>query len=667
MAMGITTLSSVEFAQLTGLSATSASRVLRRSAEGHLWHGARLEVIAQGGSRARSGMAYRVKVSSLPPELRDRIRRVDPIAVPAGDPCVDQLEVARTVCAVGPPRSVERAAAIKAAAEARGISCDTVRRWVAALESRGYAGLVPKSRADRGRRRVKISREWDAATAHLGQERQEEIADRLRQHLASLWRSGIAGAAHAALLASGRLLEWTAEALGLSAPDATLRRACVVPVRLATEQRRFRAAHFLRRDVGLAAAVQTPRVRRSRDHLEPMQWLLGDVHHLDVLVERADADGKVRSATPKVVCFLDVATNRVFGRLFLCPVGTAIRREHVLETLADLLEDPAWGAPQNFYLDNGAEFSWPSIATDLARVAPRSLLVDITTDVAERAGLTLARPYNPQAKGSLEGFFGQLVRRWLPGLSGFIAGDRLAKPTHQQGKAPIPAKGGFPAVAAAFETVLDAYHATVQRSGHLKGRSPNDAIAAWIARGWRATTIARAGIDFAFSKVLKRFVRQGEVTIEGRRYTHPELLPLGGTGQAVLVRLPLIGDRRRVYLVDETGERLIGEAEEVLSVPFDAVDGAISQSRRAGETKRQVRALEGKTKPLSILAETRAYAASRAPAPVPNAPNRAEVHPLAPAAAAAARLTAEPPSRSELPEQYRALERFEARKRRAVS
>ena len=95
-----------------------------------------------------------------------------------------------------------------------------------------------------------------------------------------------------------------------------------------------------------------PRIKRMRGDLAPMQMVAGDVRHCDILILREDGS----EATPKLVAFMDLATNRLFAHLFIVPKGEMIRREHVLGTMRAMFADPSWGVPIQFYFDNGGEF-----------------------------------------------------------------------------------------------------------------------------------------------------------------------------------------------------------------------------------------------------------------------------------------------------------------------
>jgi len=70
-----------------------------------------------------------------------------------------------------------------------------------------------------------------------------------------------------------------------------------------------------------------------------MQWVAGDCKHLDILLTRPDGS----TATPKMVAWEDLATNRLWCDIFLMPKGEMIKRKHIIQSFHNMAIDPDWG------------------------------------------------------------------------------------------------------------------------------------------------------------------------------------------------------------------------------------------------------------------------------------------------------------------------------------
>ncbi|QJP12373.1 hypothetical protein G3545_01055 [Starkeya sp. ORNL1] len=83
-----------------------------------------------------------------------------------------------------------------------------------------------------------------------------------------------------------------------------------------------------------------------------MQLVVGDVHHLDMVMLREDGS----EAWPKAIAWLDQATNRIRLDLLLLGKGEGIRNADVIASFIRMTQDPAWGMPRGLYLDNESEY-----------------------------------------------------------------------------------------------------------------------------------------------------------------------------------------------------------------------------------------------------------------------------------------------------------------------
>lgn len=522
------------------------------------------------------------------------------------------------------PNTADRAAMVREAAETvryaygrrRGtpVGEKAIRNWIKAYETDGLAGLRRKVRSDARRRRVVISRQWDvlASAAGIGETDQMEIAGQLRRRIASLWSQGVPSWPTVQLSAMPFLLDLTCRTAGVQ-PDGALREACMPPRTLVEASRHYRAVAIRRKDAGRSAATQTPRIRRNRSRIRPMEWVAGDVHHIDIAFRRDDGS----LCTIKAVAWLDLATNRTFVTPFLMPKGQMIRREHVIESFVAMCSDQNWGVPSRLYVDNGGEYNWGEVVGDLCKIKDLSIRTarDLDADLVS-SGMRKSRPYNPQSK-VIESLFASLERVAFSQLPGHIGGDRMKKKTENQGKEPVPYPGGFDDYRQSLLTAIDYYHCKGQ-SGHLAGKSPAARFRKFVDEGWSSTTLDPAELAIVFSREDTRQVRPGGTfSWDGITYRHDALLALSGIG-TVLVRAPLFGERTRLFVFDEDGAPLC-IADPETTFDFDDIAGAGEQQRRTAELNRQIRALEASTDrldPEQVMAEVVAAHGPGAMAPI---------------------------------------------------
>lgn len=589
-------VSTSAFAVASGISARAAKKALARALAGKPWNGHRLEVRVVRSRGGRGGAAYEVAVASLPPDLAAKLAAPEapraPTARPAGG--ADwKVQLVHRVIEAGPAGSEARAVRLREVAAratypagkraGQVVAERTLRKWVATHEARGIVPLLKRARADRGASRVIAWRAWDRAMDEAGvaRSRQHEIAERLAAMVKGCWASGEASAANIAFILSPECRELAeAAGVGLSPHDMTM--LCRMPLHFAGRRdlRRARIAHKLRNDAGGFHAVNVPRQRRHRIGKRPMETLAADVRHADILHQRPDGS----PATAKLVCFEDLATNRLFARAFLLPQGEMIRREHVLMAMRDLAEDPAWGLWETLYFDNGGEFKLGLAAEDLTRLA--GLVRQMQGDAPSRRGNIISLPYNPQSK-VIEGLFSTLTRSVEPIYQGFIDGNRMAKKTQNQGRAPVPMAGGEDVILRAYAEAIAFYNAKPQQRGAIAGKSPNEAFAEFQANGWRSIVMHPGEFSLCFGPDLRRTVQPGgEVTIDGRAFYAPELTAM--VGDRVMVRTPILAPDRVVILGEKGTPAIVAKAAEVFA--FHDRAGAKAAQRGRREAKEAARA-----------------------------------------------------------------------------
>ena len=654
------------FAALAKISVRMAREALKLAHVGKPWRGFDLTVRLMSGN---GGLQYQVSVDSLPEWMRPRqAEEASPLPESVGSVASGASPIVTTAQALPPvlpanlpaaprPRfhggdwewrlellrpalaqpfgSAERAATLDEIAataryvggERRGkpISKRTLYAWIKAYdkEGGGVHQLMRKAREDRGKKRVTLSRKWDALAdqAALTDDVRAEIAAAVVKRLKSLWAAGTPSWPTVQLNCMPYVMELSRKA-GIATDDDALREACLLPKALVKKDWRYRAVAIKKNDAGRSAAIQTPRVRRDRSHLKPMEWVAGDVHHIDVLVRREDGS----LCTPKMVAWLDLATNRVFARVFLMPKHQMIRREHVIETFVAMCADPNWGVPSHLYIDNGGEYNFSEFAEDLGKLkyAIDCHVKGQPVNPGDGRSVRRSLPYNPQSK-VIETTFAAFERSIFPQLPGHIGGERMKKKTQNQGKEPEPYPGSFEDFTKSVATGIEYYHWKPQ-AGHLGGLSPYQRFKQLIDDGWKSILLDPAELAVAFSQAYRREVMAGgELSFNGKRYRHDALLALAGVG-SVIVYAPLFGDRERLTVFDDE-EQPLCVATPVDRYAFDDGRGAGEQQRMNAAFNREIRAMKAETDDINLESAMAATVAAHGASPTAESDGVASVRP----------------------------------------
>lgn len=562
------------FAEAAGITPQAARAALRSAQSGRLWRGRRLVVQRRLGRGGRGGLSHQVAVESLPEDVRARLQGC---AAPASSPArptavLDQ----RTLTKLS---AVEALLAHPAGSRARGLAAEhaactyrvtsrTIYRWLARYEQQGLRGLGRVRPSNRGRRRVRVSRDFDRAYLATGlpEAGLQKIAAHVDQGLKGLWasRAEQAGGTEVRRLAEFILTE-TCEQRGLELPVTALR---------LSRRRVERFAHYRvvnqRRNDRKAFDDAKPRIRRDWTGLAPMERVVADVKHLDVIVQRSDGS----TAWPKIIAFMDAGTGRVFVHPVLLDRGEGVRQEHVIDAFLAMVADPAWGFPQGLYLDNGAEFA------ALAKIDSALQLLN-----APGARTTIyARPYNAAAK-PIESLFARLDRYVFSLLPGYAGPDRLAKKTQALGKPPKPYPGDWDEFSRTVRELIRAHnHRPV--GGLWASRSPAAWLEEKVLAGWRPVSVEPCTLDAAFADTDSRRIDRGVLKINGRRFTHEALVALPSR-TVIDLALPWRRDAPPLARVDGTWVYLQPD------VPYPArwVEGARESGRRQTQLNRHVSAL----------------------------------------------------------------------------
>jgi len=636
-------LPSLSFADIAGIKLRRASRALERAHDGHTWHNHHLVVRRVRGRGGRSGWSYEVRLDSLPEALRERYqdtlykdspahddspsRALVPVEpeLPLVAPSVEEVAREAVVGRLAhwrysviqealkhPRHSVERGAALREIVADRHVKPDGTRvavseraaqDWVMRYEVKGLHGLATRPRADKGRRRVFVTRKWDR-TVPLDAVAMARVEEALRRYIRSLWAGDLKlGWSWMVRLASERLARATVEAGFNPGPDA-LKSVCRLPRSIVERERHYRAIAIHDKDRKRHFDASQPRVRRTLEGRAPMEILVGDVHHMDILMTRPDGT----TFTPKAVCWQDWVTNRIFVHPVFLKKGQGIRQEHVIESFVAMATHPEWGMPRHLYLDNGGEYNWAPFIEDAMR------LVEGMRCFQRRGMIIKAQPYNAPAK-AIEGLFGVLERGVFSTIPGWIGGDRMNKKTANLGKAVKPFPGNEAAFREALTTAIAAYE-THPQSGSLAGRSPRQAFAQAVEAGWRRTDIEPLALRAAFAKDVVKTIRQGGFKHGGEVYTARELQRLAHDTR-VVVRAPIAQDHDNLAVLDPESRKLICVAR--IDAPYDALDpeGAREAGRRRRENAKGIADQRQDVDKVDLIEMLGRVAANASPAPVP--------------------------------------------------
>jgi hypothetical protein len=258
----------------------------------------------------------------------------------------------------------------------------------------------------------------------------------------------------------------------------------------------------------------------------PMSLLQCDVHYADIAVE-----DQAEPVCLRLIAWLDMSSLFLWVTPVLLSKGQGIVQADVAESLADVTISPHGGIPQHFYLDNGGECS--ALAEAMRRLEYLA---------QDQFGLTLAKPYSPTSKGSIEGLF-NILEQVFKGLPGWIGGRRDNKKSVNKGKPVAPYQRGLGRLVEDVAACVAIYNSRPQgMASRLGGLSPKEALEMKIAAtGFEARTPSEDVFDLIFSRPETRAVTQRSVKIDNRVY-HGPVLHRMMPGEKVEVLLP---DQRR--------------------------------------------------------------------------------------------------------------------------
>ncbi|MCO5065668.1 MAG: transposase family protein [Rhizobiaceae bacterium] len=610
-------------ASIAAISDRGVRKALSAIASGELssWRGYFLNVRKITGCGGAAGVSYVVEDTSLPPELQQRLKTLQsPVEgrsnVLSGNDAARErswwLHVLGPALEL-PKGSQERKSALAEAASTTQLdwhgrrwkpSMRTLQRKLERMEGEGsIRPLARYGRADKGKKRTFISREWDGLVS-FDDETKAKLAEDLRQQIRGYLKQGTQPK-ELNVLASAYLVRITRQWGFRPAENAPLERACRIPRHLIEAESQYRKLYRHKYD-RKASEDDRPRVKRTKRGLRPMEIVVMDVHPIDVLVARPDG----LTATAKLLGFLDLATGRLWAELIFFDKRGGVRNRDVVEAFIAMATDPSFGLPETIYIDNGSEYRFADFLGDALKLAVPYL----TPDGKRGSRVIRALPYNAAAK-PIERLFGHLEQHFLRHAKGWIGGDRVNKKQQEIGKAVAPF-GSFETFKPYFFGLLQAYQAMPHTHGEHKGRSPNDIFKEHVDAGWAATVINPESLHMVFTKPETRMVRNHSISVDGRIWTGPALDSYFGS--SVTVHIPAYHGFNELLIVGEKGEELgIVKPHEELEY-FDE-RGAKSSASRVKEKNKALRAMDRSTPNIDVGKELIAYGKANLPVQ-PNEP-----------------------------------------------
>ncbi|WP_156429049.1 hypothetical protein [Paracoccus aminovorans] len=261
----MTRLSAHELSGFSDLSLRGAQAALQRG----YWNGIKLPVERISGQRGgKGGAAWGLRLDLCPPEVLAKLgldeRAETALSMPseqslkgrAGDRQVsvalDRQRIISPILAMK-RRSTERAQAFRDVAAQpahqiggrwQPVAERTLRDWVNAAET-NTAELLPSARNDRGQRRVRITRAWDA-NCGLTEDVQARIAGKLAGVARGLLANG-RSERNVRTLCTVELQKLTAEA-GAALPKAQLAQLCKLNSKWSAQFSEMKAVHAFASD-----------------------------------------------------------------------------------------------------------------------------------------------------------------------------------------------------------------------------------------------------------------------------------------------------------------------------------------------------------------------------------------------------------------------------------
>lgn len=611
--------------QLAGISARRVRRAARKLLDGEIttWRGSELNIRVVYGQGGSNGLRYEILASSLPVALQAEyanLTNVERLGLLPSESDGANAERGWWLFHLGPIKELEKGSSERRAAieelvskpllDWRGRQCELSRSTVYSRLKRfenhqTVHALSRTKRRDSGQERTAISRAWDNAVPFDDETKREIRAD-LKTYVKSLLKGG-SQHKQTLILASEKLREITAAyGYAVNDPDQAAKVFKIQP-KFVTDEHHYKAVHRHKAD-RKASEDNKPRIRRTVADLMPMEVVVMDVHHVNVLVAREDGT----TATPKLLAFHDIATGRVFWELIFFEKSGGVRNSDLITATVNMFQNSSFGVPQFLYADNGSEYRFADYLSDALRLGTKLISFRGREDLSR---IIRATPYNAAAK-HVEGWFRQMNQQYIQHIPGWIGDDRMNPKRPAMGKLPAPFDAGSDALHSVLAGHYSAYEHMPQKGG-LKGKTPAQAFQHHVDQGWKATVMNPEHLLTVFTKPESRTVRKHGIEVKGLTWTCDGLLRF--FGKKVLVHIPQYHGFGELLVTDQNGNEIgIAVADE----EYHVLDprGAKESARRSSIRNRALRDLDKSVPDTDVGQELISYGQKHAPV-IPNEPD----------------------------------------------
>ncbi|QXN68013.1 transposase [Microcystis phage Mwe-Yong1] len=546
----------------------------RREGKGWVYH----LTLFPASTQVRLLLAERAAAATDAPERAPLWERFDALPDHHKQACRDRL-AAVTACHRLLDTGMTLVAAVALAASDAGVSCSTLRNWLALVRSHNRADWLAALAPDY-RPTAQFAPCHPAAWAALK-------SDYLRPSapgFSACYRRMVAAAAR--------------EGWSPIPSEMALRRrlAAEVPAAVAT---------LARQGADKAKAIY-PAQRRSRAQLRAMSVVNIDGHRFDVFVRKGDG----QPFRPMLVAIQDVYS----GKFLAWRLDESESRVPVRLAIGDMVE--RYGIPEHMVLDNGRSFASKWITGGTANRFRFKVRDDEPDGLLTQLGVQIhwALPFHGQAKPIERAFrdFCEDIARHPFCAGAYTGNSPLAKP-EDYGRRAVEWQ--------AFRQFVDAmiveHNARPgRRSESAQGRSFDDTFAASLALPdtiVRWPTAEQRDLWLLMAEEITTKRGNGEIQLLGNRYWSPALVEWAG--RKVHVRFDPDDLTRDVKVYDRKGRFLL-TAELYGDADFLDAGAAQAHGRRLAEfqkTQRKLRDLHVTMKPEELGALYAPPAAPEAP------------------------------------------------------
>ncbi|KQX34093.1 hypothetical protein ASD04_17790 [Devosia sp. Root436] len=405
----------------------------------------------------------------------------------------------------------------------------------------GAAGLLRKKRADTGKKKVHVSRKWDNAVP-FDDATKIAMSKALQLRIRGLWmdnqeRSKVRS------LAESYLQEQTAKLGYVPIGEAIF----ALSIDRIDQERVFLKAgrHRLDRKASEDSRWRQP---RTTENLVPMEVVVGDVHYMNDPITMPTG----RVVWPRMISFVDVATQRIFSVVVISEMGGSVRVIDMIQAYKAMVTDPSWGIPRTLYLDNGKENGFAPFMQDAARLAWEE------PDGSSMRTLIFAQAYNAQAKAHVEARFAYVENHFYKHMEGWAGDNRHDPKVPALGKRHEPWSKGVEAFFEDFYGYERVDNTFKRDSGGIAGRSPEQRFQEFVDAGWAAVVAGEQGFNMAFSERKQVKLTRQQFRLENRFWSCDALKKYHGD-YAMIYRPKY--HKFNALVVEDTAGNFLGIAE----------------------------------------------------------------------------------------------------------